>query len=533
MNIVLIETSSNQSFIFSTNKLRENVGASELTYRGGTKYVLDAVRDVTGGVVEVIVATSGKALLLVADHATGVEIVEKATSSALENAPGLDLCGVVSSDFDWEHDDVDERIREVHRQLVVVRTLRRGAALRFRTLPVAARCQSSGLPAAGVYKEKDRRVDVSANGRAKRNHASDWHKRVSRIVAGAEQRLAKDIETLEQEFEKLRWLAVVHADGNGVGSIFLNFARHATAGQSIGTKSASNRCVVDQLRQFSVALEKATEAAFNEAIRVLPATSQKSGHHLRAIVPLILGGDDLTVVCDGEAALAFTRKYLVEFERQTKQSEIISRIAREALEVDHLSACAGVAIVKPHFPFHSAYALAEQLLRSAKAVKHKACGCSALDWDILYDASFDSLEQIRKRLYADHGTTQLTAGPYVVSDTSQNDPSDWARLHAAGRLEDLIQAIGATDPETDRRQIPNGQLHQLRETLFIGRETADAYARAIRHRYKLDALFESGGKSLFRRTGDTYETRLLDALNTAEFWGAADPSADTSKEETR
>jgi hypothetical protein len=106
MNLVLIETSGNQAYIFATNKLRENVGASELTAQVGRQFVLDAVQAAGGqrpqdlrkpdtypalsdtNAVEVILAVSGKALLLVRDAAIGRQIVNKVTLRALRKPRG-------------------------------------------------------------------------------------------------------------------------------------------------------------------------------------------------------------------------------------------------------------------------------------------------------------------------------------------------------------------------------------------------------------------------------------------------------------
>lgn len=112
--IVLVETSGNQGYLFATNKLKENVGASELTWRAGTRWVLEAAKEQGGPElkaddpgklreslkssaakdgIEVVIATSGKALLVVNERERGKAIVAAVTRRALEEGPGLDLAG--------------------------------------------------------------------------------------------------------------------------------------------------------------------------------------------------------------------------------------------------------------------------------------------------------------------------------------------------------------------------------------------------------------------------------------------------------
>ena len=83
IRLINLETGGNQAYIFASNKLRNVVGASELLYRVGTRYVEQAVDEATGRgfsvariveeapieatqgeAIEAVIATSGKALLL-------------------------------------------------------------------------------------------------------------------------------------------------------------------------------------------------------------------------------------------------------------------------------------------------------------------------------------------------------------------------------------------------------------------------------------------------------------------------------------
>jgi hypothetical protein len=547
--LLLLETSGNQAYIYATNKLKENVGASELTFRAGTQWALEAaesnggpsglwdadprklrenIRDsVSSGGITILLATSGKAMIVVEDDKIARKILSEVTERAIKEAPGMDLCGAIIP-FDAAKPHL--AVADVHKRFGRNRSHIPTPEQRFNTVPVAQPCAHSGLPASHLLKNPEEgraAIPVSRPSYVKREWTRLWHQRIGKVFErqGKQSEEARswncrNIEELEK-LDEVEWLAIVHADGNGLGQIFTRFDEHLEQDDYQET-----------LRNFSLELDEITETAFYRACQTVPAQTMRGLGSILPVVPVLLGGDDLTVVMDGHHALPFIREYLRAFEQESARQPTVARIAKRAFGVGRLGICAGVAIVKPHFPFHSAYHLAESLLRSAKKVKQqvltgegKPCPCAALDFHVLYDGSYTGLDAIRARqLTLKDDGARLFGGPYVVSDDlSGAADAGWANAH---RVEDLEARVSALlDKDKDgRRNLPNSQMHTLREALFMGRNVSDARLREIAPVYReqgLTSLYETGdpNPSLFRRAMDgAYETRFLDAIMSAPFW---------------
>ena len=276
---MLLETSGNQHYIFATNKLRENFGASELTRNAGEGWVLEAVKDIAmsplSGLapeatiedqrqtllnqkasifgddpppLEVIVAASGKAILITQNEAAAKQIIEKLTIKALKEAPGLDLCGAI---LEIDHDrlsnlkkvaetdkfskDFNVLLRQVHERHAFVHAKRPGNETRFLRLPIVDICKTSGMPAKTLKKSsgEDTWQARSAVSLAKEDARETARSRLDRLlehesIESHGWTFPKDSQQLERTLSNSdgenTWLAVIHADGNGLGQIFLDFA---------------------------------------------------------------------------------------------------------------------------------------------------------------------------------------------------------------------------------------------------------------------------------------------------------------------
>jgi hypothetical protein len=184
------------------------------------------------------------------------------------------------------------------------------------------------------------------------------------------------------------YIAVVHADGNGVG------ARVKDLGLA-------------RLGAFSAALAEATQAAAKTAAKTIPdlQTWLRDDGRLASKLPfrpIVLGGDDITAIVPARIALDFTVRYLRAFEEETaKRGDIAGG--------EPLRAAAGIAFVNRKFPFSDALSLAEALVKGAKArsrdrsllLFHRVTTTVSGEWSDIRD------QELARGLFA--------FGPYSVS----------------------------------------------------------------------------------------------------------------------
>lgn len=284
-----------------------------------------------------------------------------------------------------------------------------------------------------------------------------------------------------QELKKLvgnGYLAIVHADGNNVG------------------KSKPGDAV-DDARFFHhnrVLLRQAVKEAIDDACDKDEAGKNESPAPL---VPLMLGGDDLLLVCRARVALPFIVKLCEEL---------------DALQTDidgfKLTLGVGVVIAKHTIPIHRLHEVAEQLASSAKRrfrgfKDAGAKGRSVVDWAVYSTAWVDDPEEIRRRAWLrgkGDGARVLSQRPVDV----------------LGEGLSTLQGLVLATPKL--ANAPRSQLRYLVDQLPRGRSLSElAFAELSKE--ARGALENSGVKTPWRRTSNDgpWLTELLDLVEIAEI----------------
>ncbi len=430
--LTMLDSSGIQKYVFGSNRLQENIGASELVYQATTSWVFRAL-DACGFIhnvsteenrkiddhpdiektedqdAEVVYAGGGNTMLIFRNRDRAVRFTQRLTRRVLKEAPGLTLA-VRHVSFNMEKDWLPEKRRELVRKLASHKQAKLPSTPML-GLGVTAVCESTGLPATrnnvGLKlkdQEETRLICPEIEKKLRwRNRAMD---RLNNTV-GEEIRRDFVFPSSMDELGRIKGaeshVAVIHADGNGMG---IRMDKIADSVNDRNDISESNRIYIQRLRDFSNSVNTAGINALKAVVMQLVKNCQwnekdkkykiageipldyRNGKWMLPFRPLVFGGDDVTFVCNGQLGVSLAAMYLRAFEKETEKQGL-----------DNMHACAGIAIVKSHYPFARAYALSEELCGSAKKMLRGEQDCSALDWHFAQSGLSGSLGAIRKREY--------------------------------------------------------------------------------------------------------------------------------------
>lgn len=454
---ILFDSTSIQQYVFGSNKLKDNLGASYIVEN--IYNILNKRSDLETGYIG-----GGNALLFAKSEADAKRIITEFTKDILSEFPGMSLAVAILPDFGKEDSDYSDKIKKIFKKLAG----NKGEFIPVNTIPshgITDVCRFSSLSVEVIEKHKNKEKTetalISATTATKRNYEEKAREDERELL----KKVGLDQYSFPSEFEKLgqkkfedSHIAVVHIDGNGFGEIFRNLKTlDETRKLSEEVKNAVVEAFVYCLTEYDRSRESLSDILAQNERKLLP------------IRPIILGGDDVTFVCHGKLGIWFAEKFVQKF--------ITNNYKNEKITIPY-SCCAGVAIVKEKYPFYRAYQMAESLCTSAKK-KNKTEGGNWIDFQFAFSGLGNSLDEIREFQYSDLSDSASIIGrPYCLDENKGNAGLD--------ELKKLALSLS--------KNLPKSKIKGLREALNRDEESMKEYVEHIKYQHDdfNTAFFKNG-----------------------------------------
>lgn len=444
--LVIVDTAAIQSYVFSSNRLRESIGASYLVVQATEAWAHEELQKIKDA--ERIYAGGGNFVAQFPDAGLAKAFSAALSEKVLTNAPNLQL---VIHHETWRG-SLRETVLKGFKALSQ-RGRARTTAHPLLGLGVTVMCHSTGLPAVGmtdgIRDEESDEVDessiypASAEVLAKWTAVNDANKRLHNLhPLNYGMAYPLDFDNLGRTEGEDSHIAVVHVDGDGLGQLFQGLAAYEQADDVYKTRiqklsEVVNLSAQNALKHILGLLEQmihedagrlGIKSPLGESIQ-LPVWTRKDGTRIPLFPfrPLVFGGDDVTFVCDGRLGVTLAVEYLRRYEVETaSQLPDVALPASLLHGQTKLTACAGIAMVKSHYPFARAYDLAEQLCANAKKYRRSHNLESCLDWHFALSGLSGDLEEIRQREYTSDDGHSLILRPVTLGENPKQQHRAWA-----------------------------------------------------------------------------------------------------------
>lgn len=356
--LAIYDISGIQEYIFATNELKQNIGASKIVGNLMKTELVDVLKsfdqpatikwdweanepfqllDKTAVRAEVVFIGGGNALVAYRDRQLFQQVNKRLSIRLIEKSYTLTLM-IEEKEFETAK-SYYATYKELQNKLAQAKEER----LRpkpFGAYPISAQESFSGFP---ITQQAGQSTIQALKARAA--GTSNLHE----LVKPPEKRTwALHINDLKRKMDEDSYIAVIHIDGNGIGQK-LDQTLKAYEEKSFSEEIKNHR-----------RLSKDISAGYRKLVEeVVQEIKWEENDRPIPIRPLIMDGDDLTMICRAEWGLPLTEALLTKMKTHTSETTL------------SLSACAGIAYVHGHFPFHLAYEIAEACCKEAKSKRLK------------------------------------------------------------------------------------------------------------------------------------------------------------------
>lgn len=514
---VLIEAVSIQQYIFQSNKLKTNLGASWLIQHALFDiHLKEAVKEICGGTsvenwnawksrpdeiqiqsqaFEVGYIGGGNAFLLFREKGDAMNVIEAWTRRLLLEAPGITTAVAVAP---FNLDRFKNSIKDLHSILAVNKCCHIPQTI----LPrhgITAECPTSGLSAEVWDSQQKAYISSVADAKiaAVKSSRDAFHLQFEHEL-GEEYCFPADFEKLGSICGEDSHIALVHIDGNRMAQRFRKMDSLVdTRKLSDSVHNATLATFRDLVRMIvqdysSIMIDLGFDGSIKDSRFQPPLDDKKK---CLPITPIILGGDDVTFVCDGKLGVYFARFFIESFE------------SRSVSDGRPISACAGVAVIKTKYPFYRGYHLAEELCASAKALNAEQQEperlTSGLDFQIAMAGVHGGLQDIRKQQYMAPGGN-LLCRPYPLGRLENTTDFN---------LKSLLSGVAVL---RDRKNFPRTKLKELRSVLSMSEGAREQYLQESRLRKRRLPGIE--GHNFEEKLFINRRTIYFDMLELTEFY---------------
>ncbi len=455
---MVLEVSQKQAYIFKTDRLVENIGASiiirDITEELPKKYAKPENFVFEGG---------GKSVYCFADDEAAKGFIEKVTVDVLSNYPGVEVFMAMHG-YDNHKESIIEAINELYGKLEKKKAARK-EYFRVLGLGITESCADTQMPASESVYIGDEKILVSAEVACKIKKGREKQDEIFKelLPEGGKYRFAREFEDLGGSKGSKNYISIIVMDGNKMGKKIEKFRDDFRAANPDVSKETNDEYKV-KIRELSEEIDRSYKKAVKSTIQELAdnlEALQKKGVVKKSqkddefaflpIRPLVLAGDDICIVTDARIGLDVAER-------------VLKGVEENKIQGLPMRACAGVAIVKTGYPFFRAHELAEELCHNAKSILpvDDKKDASVIDFHMDQGELAGSLSVIRKEQYLN---SSLTNKPYYIS------PEDDPTTKKMKNMDSFRKRVSIYNSGRFGR----GFVKQYRDALYEGEDKAKKY----------------------------------------------------------